>query len=88
MLEPVVLAARLAGREILVVALGAEHAARGASDRVLVERLAACVDPREPEGEERRERAAQLVLLRQLLRVQPRELGGLRQESRLGAEHQ
>jgi hypothetical protein len=53
----------------------ASRAAGGAPDRVLVERLAVSLEACEAEREQRRERAAQLVLLRQLVGMQPREGG-------------
>ena len=88
MRQAIVLAARLSGREVLVVALRPEHAAGRLADRVLVEGLVAGPDAREPQGEQGVEGTAQLVLLRQLLGVQPRQLGRAREEAGLGAEHQ
>ena len=89
MLQAVVLAARLARGQVLVVALRPEHAAGRLADGVLVERLArGSFDARESQRQQRVEGAAQLVLLRQLLCVQPRELGGAGQQPGLGVQHQ
>ncbi len=86
--EAVVLTSGLTGWQLLDVSRRREEAAGGTPDRVLVERLVpARSDPGQAQRQERLERAAQLVLLRQLLGVQARELGRVRQQARLGSQH-
>ena len=88
MREPVVLPSGLAGWQLLDVPRGREVAAGRTPDRVLVERLVpARPDPGQAQRQERLERAAQLVLLRQLLGVQAGQLGRVWQESCLCSQH-